>query len=66
MIKNVLSNIGGVGLYGAVSICLFFTVFVGAVIWAMAHGREHVGRMSVLPLDDKDGATLEKKGVSHE
>ena len=29
MIKNVLSDIGGVGLYGVISISLFFTVFIG-------------------------------------
>ena len=37
MIKNVLNDIGGVGLYGVVSICLFFTVFTGAMLWAFAH-----------------------------
>ena len=29
MIENVLSRIGGVGVYGVISICLFFAVFVG-------------------------------------
>jgi len=29
MIQNVLSRIGGVGMYEVISICLFFAVFVG-------------------------------------
>ncbi len=66
MIKNVLSNIGGVGLYGVVSICLFFTVFIGAMLWAFAHGRDHLGRMSLMPLDDQERTNLQTKGDSHE
>jgi hypothetical protein len=37
MIKNVLSDIGGVGLYGVISISLFFAVFIGMLIWALQH-----------------------------
>jgi hypothetical protein len=34
MIKNVLNDIGGIGLYGVISICLFFAVFTGAILRA--------------------------------
>ena len=35
MIKNVLSSIGGVEVYGVISVCLFFTVFSVAVVIAL-------------------------------
>lgn len=52
MIKNVLTDIGGVGIYGAVSICLFFAVFSGAVIWAMGLRKSFLETMSALPLEE--------------
>lgn len=52
MIKNVLEHIGGVGAYGVISICLFFTVFLGAVVFALRMKKSHADTMSALPLDD--------------
>jgi cbb3-type cytochrome oxidase subunit 3 len=52
MIKNVLEHIGGVGVYGVISICLFFTVFLGAVFFALRMKKTHTDTMSALPLDD--------------
>jgi hypothetical protein len=56
MIQNVVSHIGGVGLYGIVSICLFFAVFSGAVLWAIRLSRSYRDEMRVLPLEDDDPA----------
>lgn len=53
MIQNVLSSIGGVGLYGIVSISLFFAVFVGVVLWAFALNKSHLDAMGRLPLDQE-------------
>ncbi len=65
MIKNVISNIGDIGLYGVVSICLFFAVFTGVIIWALRLKRAFVKTMSGLPLND--GAVApQAKGNSHE
>jgi hypothetical protein len=67
MIKNVLSEIGGVGLYGAVSICLFFGVFTGAVLWAFAHRAGFLAAMGEMPLHDEDCVVeTPKEGASHE
>ena len=33
MIKNVLEHLGGVAGYGIVSLCLFFALFAGIMIW---------------------------------
>ena len=52
MIRNVLSNLGGVGLYGVVSICLFFGIFSVAVLVALLARRQFLTRMSALPLAD--------------
>ncbi len=63
MIKNVLTDINGVEVYGVISICLFFTVFTTAMIWAAFQKKSLMNRMSVLPLNDGETA---KKGTSHE
>jgi hypothetical protein len=65
MIKNVLSDIGGVGIYGVLSICLFFTVFIGMLIWVFAMKKTFAQNMSVLPLNDGEKPS-DRKGTSHE
>jgi hypothetical protein len=65
MIKNVLSDIGGVGLYGVISICLFFAVFTGMVIWAFSLKKTFAQKMSASPLQDGE-KTSELKGTSNE
>jgi hypothetical protein len=52
MIRNVLQDIGGIGLYGVISVCLFVTVFTGALIWAAMLRKPFLNSMSRLPLDD--------------
>lgn len=52
MIKNVLTDIGGVGLYGIVSVLLFFLVFTGAVVSALLKKKPFLNYMGALPLND--------------
>lgn len=52
MIKDTLMEIGGVGLYGVVSVLLFITVFTGAVVWALSLRRPFLQSMGALPLAD--------------
>jgi hypothetical protein len=63
MIQNVLRDIGGIGLYGVISVCLFFVVFSVALIRACLLKKPFLKSMSVLPLDDDQPAPT--KGVSH-
>lgn len=63
MIKNVLTDIGGVGIYGVISICLFFAVFTGALFLTARMKKAFADRMSSLPLDDGERTA---KGVPHE
>lgn len=52
MIKNVLSDIGGVGLYGIASVLLFFLVFSGAIVFALLKKKSFLNYMGALPLSD--------------
>lgn len=59
MIQNVLRDIGGVGLYGVISICLFFAVFCGAVLWACLQKKSELDKKARLPLrKDRPGAAI--------
>ena len=51
MIENVLNKMGGVGMYGVVSISLFFAVFVGVLLWALSLKKSYLNAMSELPLE---------------
>ena len=53
MIKNVVSEIGGIAMLGIISVCLFFTVFGCAMVWALAQKKVFCERMSALPLEDE-------------
>lgn len=64
-LKHVVSEIGGVGLYGIVSICLFFAVFTIAMVWAMRLKKPFLKNMSALPFED-GSSTPETKGNRHE
>lgn len=57
-------EIGGVGLYGVVSVLLFFTVFALALAWALRLRRPFLDAMGALPL--ADGTCDARKEASHE
>lgn len=66
MIRNVLSHVGGVGLYGVISVVLFFTVFVVAVVWALLQRRSLLNEMAALPLHDDAPKPLSTGKPLHE
>lgn len=66
MIKHVLSAIGGVGVYGAISIVLFFVVFMGALLYSATMRASVAGRMSRLPLADDEREELAEGEVKHD
>jgi hypothetical protein len=53
MIKNILQDIGGIGIYGIISLCLFFAVFSAALIWSLIQKTVFCARMSALPLQNE-------------
>jgi hypothetical protein len=54
MIRDTLSHIGGIGLYGIISIALFFAVFLGVLIWAFRLKKPWLNTMAHLPLEPDD------------
>lgn len=66
MIKNVLSDIGGIGIYGVISICLFVAVFTGAFIWSMLLKKSDLDSRSALPLEEGSIAPTTKGNSRHE
>ena len=60
MIQNALKGIDGVGLYGVVSISIFFLFFTGMLIWAFAKKKNYLDKMSRLPLDGGEKSAIEK------
>lgn len=56
MIKNVIEHLAKVDTYGVISILLFFTFFVGMLIWAFRLKKGYLNSMSALPLDGGETA----------
>jgi hypothetical protein len=63
MIQNVIREMGGIAAYGIISVCLFFTVFTGALLWALAQRKSVCEKMRRLPLED---GACEPKEIPHE
>ena len=57
MIRNVLTHIGGVEMYGILSILFFFSFFMGMLVWVIRLRRPHLDTMAALPLQE-DAATV--------
>ena len=53
MIENVMNKMGGVGVFGIISICLFFAFFIGMLVWTIRLKRSYLKSMRELPLDDE-------------
>lgn len=66
MIRDALMEIGGVGLYGVVSVLLFFTVFGVAMVWAFRLRRPFLDTMGGLPLADDRGMKVKTEEAPHE
>jgi cytochrome c oxidase cbb3-type subunit IV len=64
MIRDALSHLGGVGVYGVISICLFFAVFLSLMIWAFRLKKPWLNAMSRLPLEPDDDSTTEAMRTS--
>ena len=66
MIQNILHDIGGIGLYGAISVCLFFLVFSVALVRACLLKKPFLKSMSALPLEDDRPVAPSNGGPRHE
>ena len=66
MIQNILHDLGGIGIFGTLSVCLFFLVFAGALLWAARLKKPFLKRMEALPLQDETGAPDRKGEDRHD
>ena len=66
MIKNVLTEIGGIATFGVISICLFFLVFSGALLWTLLLKKPFLKTMSQLPLSDEPLTSPQEGDQAHE
>lgn len=51
-IKGHMTSIDHVDLFPVMAFLIFFTLFIGVLIWVRAMRREQADRMSALPLAD--------------
>ncbi|MFH1196267.1 MAG: cbb3-type cytochrome c oxidase subunit 3 [bacterium] len=54
MISNYLSTIDGVSIFPVIALLLFFSLFVGLLIWTFRIDKSYLKEMQNLPLDIKD------------
>ena len=53
MIKNVLQEVGGLGIYALVSLLLFVAVFTGALVFTFIQRASLCRKMESLPLEEE-------------
>lgn len=53
MIENVMSGIGGVGVFGVISLSIFFLFFTGLLIWSLNLKKNYLNSMCELPLEEE-------------
>ena len=56
MEEKIICSMNGVGLYGVISISLFFIFFTGMLVWAFLQKKSYLNKMSALPLDSGECA----------
>jgi hypothetical protein len=60
MEQKVICGIEGVGIYGVISIVIFFVFFTGAFLWVISLKKNYVQHMQDLPLDDSEKKPTDK------
>ena len=50
--SNYLSSIENVSIYPLITMILFFSVFVGAIIWITTRDKEYISELEQIPLDN--------------
>jgi hypothetical protein len=52
--SNYLSSIDNVAIYPVITLVLFFTVFIGAVIWIITRDKEYITELENIPLENEN------------
>ncbi|BDD11193.1 hypothetical protein FUAX_36250 [Fulvitalea axinellae] len=56
MFKHYFEGLANVELGPVISLVIFFTFFVGLIVWVKTLSGQHVSKMSNLPLEEQDKA----------
>ena len=51
MFRDILTDLGGVGVYGVLATLLFIAVFIAMVIWVLRLKKPYVDTMKHMPLE---------------
>ena len=54
MISKYLSSIDGVEIFPIIVLLLFFSIFMGMIIWIIRMDKKYVTKMENMPLDSSD------------
>jgi len=65
MIENILHKMGGISMFGIISICLFFAFFTGMLLWAACLKKPHLNSMSALPLEAEPAPRTDNRSEEH-
>lgn len=52
--SNYLSTIDNVSIYPIITLILFFTVFIGAIIWIVTRDKDYISELENIPLENDD------------
>jgi hypothetical protein len=66
MIENVVHDIGGVAIFGIISVCIFFGFFASVILWAGRLKKPYLNSMGDLPLDDSEHASQTKSETTED
>jgi hypothetical protein len=50
--SNYLSSIENVSIYPVITLIIFLTVFIGAVIWIFTRDKEYISELENIPLEN--------------
>jgi cytochrome c oxidase cbb3-type subunit 4 len=54
MYKNVLQSIDNIEIWPVISFVIFFSFFLGLLIWVFTADQKYIQKMKSLPIEDKN------------
>lgn len=52
-VKDHMATINGIEIYPVISLTIFFVFFIGLFWWVLTAKKEHIKKVSQLPLDNQ-------------
>lgn len=52
MYRQILESISGIEIFPIISLCLFFAIFIGVLVWTWRIDKNHIAKMAQLPLEN--------------